>query len=134
MHNAKTLHRAEIPSSRPFLQTLRNLLLDLGAGWQTFREIRAKRKFSVPDLRAQEIDSLYDELCNLRTHSPDRADLIEAKFARLRELQKQEAAEMRKRFEASFGLMSGSGYAALREAKQLLGRDENPTPPDPTLL
>jgi hypothetical protein len=130
MNTAKILHQTEIPHRGPFLQTLRNLLLDLTVGWRAFRESRARRKATVPNLRAQEIDSLYTELCALRTESPDRTDLIEAKFARLRELQRQEAAEIRRRLEASFSLVPGSGYAALREAKQLLGPDENPTPSD----
>lgn len=104
----------------------------LWTGWRIFKERRDR--LPIHATRSAEIDSLYDELCMLRTNSPDRADLIETKFARLRELQKEEAAEMRKRFEASLSRESASSLAAIREAQRLLGRDEDSAPPDPALV
>lgn len=125
MHTAKTLHRTEIPHGGAFLQTLRNLLSDLEAGWRAFRVIRSRRKAAMPDPRTREIDSLYRDLHELMEEKPSSSDLIERKLGRLRELQQQEAAEMRKLFESSLSLPAGSGLAAIREAKRLLGRDED---------
>ena len=91
----------------------------------------ARRKIATPDRRAREIDGLYSELHRLLAESPDSSALIERKRERLRELQGEEAAEMRRRFEASLNLSPGSGFAALREARRLLGRDEDPSSSNP---
>jgi len=126
MHTAKTLHRTEIPHGGTLFQALRDLLSDLEAGWRAFRVIRSRRReAALLDPRAQEIDFLYRELHELMEENPSGSDLIERKLGRLRELQQQEAVEMRKLFEASLSLSAGSGFAAIREAKRLLGKDED---------
>lgn len=83
---------------------------------------------AAPDRQAREreIDALYGELHRLMAESPD-ASALAPKLDRLRRLQRDEAEEMRRRFEASLSLAPGSGLAVLQEARRLLGRDEDPS-------
>jgi hypothetical protein len=96
----------------------------------TFREIRARKRAAALNPRSQEIDALYRELHQLIAQ-PSISELAEKKLDRLRELQREEAAEMRERFEASLTLSTADARSAIHEARKLLGRDEDPAPANP---
>jgi hypothetical protein len=133
MNTAKILHQTEIPHRGPFLQTLRNLISDLAAAWRVFRESRARRRAARLDRRSREIDALYRELNKLvqqPSTRPGLAEEVALKTARLRSLQREEVAEMRERFETSLELSSADSLKTIREARRLLGRDENPASTD----
>jgi hypothetical protein len=132
MQTAKTLHRTEIPRGGTLLQALSNLLSDLEIGWRAFRATRSRRKAAVPDLRTREIDALYRELRRLMVDSSGQPEEIKSTFARLRALQYEEVAEMREQFEASLTLSTADARDAIREARSLLGRDEDPIPANPS--
>ena len=73
--------------------------------------------------RTDDIDRLYTELRDLRTKAaedPALEDEIKEKLSRLRQLQAEEASEMRKRFRAWLPFEPGSGRTALERAKRLL--------------
>jgi hypothetical protein len=74
------------------------------------------------------IDGLYTELRELMARLPGEPDLeseVERRFAELRQLQREEAAAMTKRFESRLDLPPGSGWAALREAQRQLKINED---------
>ena len=79
--------------------------------------------------RAEEIAGLYRNLHQLMACSEDR-QAVEPHLSRLRSLQKEEAAEMLRIAESRLHLKPGEGYQALREARQLLSRDEDPASAD----
>ena len=118
------------------LASLVALLLSWGV-WKRVRGIerrlskdRLNRPASArPWWANDEIDALYQDIRKLQAQEPNQPGLaheIEIKVARLRELQKAEAAAMRKTFESSLSLPPGAALSALREARKLLGRDEAP--------
>ena len=53
---------------------------------------------------------------------------IESLLGKLRSLQREEAATMRRQMDAQLLLKPGEGWQALREARQLLSRREDPAP------
>jgi len=87
-------------------------------------------RFRQPTTPAPEdrIDSLYTELRALMVRLPEEPDLedeVEHRFAELRQLQQEEAAAMRKRFESRLHLPPGAGWAALQEARRQLKINED---------
>jgi hypothetical protein len=110
----------------PFITAVLALLLG-----ERLNRTTVQREFPARDPRAEEISSLYRELRQLEAESSGPSARMEKKLSRLRELQSEEAAEMRQRFEASLHLPPGDGRSALQEARRLLGRHEDPSLPDP---
>lgn len=92
----------------------------LGYGpWSSGGRIRPVRKTSS---REEAINRLYAELRPLMSRAEDDPSLegeVQAKLARLRKLQTEEAEEMVKRFDASLSLKPGEGYRALKRAREL---------------
>jgi len=64
--------------------------------------------------------------------SPELEERIRLRLARLRELQEEEAEEMRRRFEMVW--KPGEGRKALEEAKRILARYEDPPATDSSFL
>jgi len=80
-----------------------------------------------------EIDCLYRELTHLYQRlatEPGVKPTIEARMARLRELQAAEAKEMRQLIESQFRLKPGEGWKALQEARDLIAKYEHSAAPD----
>ncbi|HZF07938.1 MAG TPA: hypothetical protein VFE33_04020 [Thermoanaerobaculia bacterium] len=104
-----------------------------GLGWYRSARTSASEREISGSSRTQEIDALYRDLRRIERQSsedPDVAALRKSKLSRLRELQGEEAKAMRERFEAASSWQPEAGLAALREAKRLLGRDEDPASPN----
>lgn len=96
-------------------------------------EADAEKQRFEPLRREEEIESLYRELRNLMGRADDGPGVeaqIASRLTRLRQLQKEEAAEMRASIESQFHLKPGEGWEALREARRLLSRDEDPSSAD----
>jgi hypothetical protein len=92
--------------------------------WVEYRGRRAAIR--QDESRNSAIDALYKELHQLMSRQePGLEGEIERKLARLRSLQREEAAAMRQRFEASLHLKPGEGWQALSEARRLLSENEN---------
>jgi len=91
-------------------------------------ESSVRKPAIVSGWRNDEIDALYKDIRKLQEQDldPGKSRQLESKLARLRELQKEEAAAMRERFEASFEQPVGEALSAIHEAKRFLGRDEDP--------
>ena len=86
-------------------------------------------------VRDRAIARLYVELGELteKKFASPAQDLdgeIGPRFSRLRSLQEEQAAEMRKWLDASFPLKPGEGRRALKEARELLAKYENSSTPD----
>lgn len=82
-------------------------LEDLGSSWT----------------RMEEIDRLYEELGHLRlkaARAPGVQEKMREKMSRLRQLQAEEAADMRERLRERLPFQPGAGRAALEKAKRLL--------------
>ncbi len=80
------------------------------------------------------IDAIYAELHRLMSSpAPGSEPEIEQKLARLRALQQEEAATMRRRYESRAHLKPGMGWQALSQARALLSENENPTSANPAL-
>ena len=80
--------------------------------------------------RSRAISALYTELHQLmarRNAEPHMEERIRERFAELRRLQEEEAAEIRQRFETNAALKPGEGWKVLREARELLARYEDPS-------
>jgi serine/threonine-protein kinase len=86
----------------------------------------------IPGTAEPEIEQLYRELRHLMDHSAEspQTEAVRRRMERLRELQQQEALALRQQIEAGLSLKPGAGYQALREAKRLLTRDEDPASSD----
>jgi hypothetical protein len=83
--------------------------------------------------REEAIDQLYTELRPLMSRAavdPGLRTEVQAKLARLRQLQTEEADEMVKRFDAGLLLKPGEGWQALERARELLARYEDPASSD----
>jgi hypothetical protein len=90
-----------------------------GYPWSSGNRIRPARK---PSSREEAINRLYAELRPLMSRAEDDPSLegeVQAKLARLRKLQTEEADEMVKRFEASLSLKPGEGDRTLERAREL---------------
>jgi hypothetical protein len=88
----------------------------------------------VSAVRNKAIGDLYASLGALLSAAPDREKERERRFARLRELQTEEAAAMQRWFDEHSPLKPGEGFRAIREARELLARYENPPATDPPAL
>ena len=82
---------------------------------------------SLADSRAQEIEELYERLANLRSHENGGAEVgaetegeLRTTFNRLRELQREEAAEFRGAAEARLLMQWEAGRRGLGEIDRLL--------------
>jgi hypothetical protein len=133
MGTTKALHPADPPHAGPLRQVVEDVLLAIASVpallrevRRAFREIRARKRAAALDTRSREIDALYRELYQLTAQAPEGSEQAEAVFARLRKLQREEAAEWRERFEANLTLGTAEARAAIQEARRLLGRDEDP--------
>jgi hypothetical protein len=98
------------------------------------RRSGADREGADAGSRNASIDALYAELRHLMNYpEPDSELEIEQKLARLRALQQEEAAAMRRRYEARGDLQPGAGWRALSQARTLLSENENPASANSTL-
>lgn len=80
--------------------------------------------------REEAIDRLYSELRPLLSRAatdPSLREEAQKKLSLLRELQDDEADEIRKRFEAGLLFKSGEGRRALERAREILARYEDPS-------
>jgi hypothetical protein len=99
-----------------------------------FRQLR-HRRLGPFARRSRAISALYAELHQLmarRETEPRIEEQIRDRLAELRKLQEEEAEEMRQRFEANSSLKPGEGWKALREARELLARYEDPAAAHPS--
>lgn len=118
-------------------------LLVSALGWTVFlsylilaprlpRTLKAKaslRSQGDDTARSQAIDRLYAELRPLMSRAASDPSLraeVQAKLDVLRRLQTEEADEMQERFESNLTLKPGEGWQALRQAKALLAKYEDP--------
>jgi hypothetical protein len=95
-----------------------------------FGQLRRQWRLGPFARRSRAISALYAELHQLmarREAEPHLAEQIRDRLAELRKLQEEEADEMRQRFEANASLKPGEGWQALREARELLARYEDPS-------
>lgn len=102
-------------------------LFILGRGLRLFLS-HAPRPKAQADARAVAIDALYRKLRQLEADPTSPSAEIDSTFARLRSLQHEEVAEMRERSETSLARSSADALSAIREARRVLGRDEDPAP------
>jgi hypothetical protein len=94
--------------------------------WFSGSRIRPAGKTSS---REEAINRLYAEwrpLMSRAVADPSLEEEVQAKLARLRKLQTEEADEMVKRFEASLLLKPGEGDRTLERARELLAQYEDP--------
>ncbi|HKV09418.1 MAG TPA: hypothetical protein VJ725_14840 [Thermoanaerobaculia bacterium] len=103
----------------------------VASGRLSTRQIPPER---VSAVRNKAIGNLYASLGALLGAPPDRAEERERNFARLRELQEEEAAAMQRWFDEHSPLKPGEGFRAIREARALLARYENPPATDSPAL
>jgi hypothetical protein len=83
--------------------------------------------------RAAAIDRLYAELRELTRGAigrPGSDPEIARRLSELRQLQRDEAADMQRFVEARLHLKPGEGLSAVQRARELLTRDEAPSSSD----
>lgn len=85
--------------------------------------VSLEKQASIPT-RPAEIDGLYREIRELQgkvARDPSLEEAIQEKLSRLRQLQSEEATELRRRFKARLPFASGSGRQLVEKARRLLG-------------
>lgn len=100
-----------------------------------FRQVRARWISGPAEKRGRRIEALHAELRKLlarKDAEPELDEVIQQKFDRLRELQKEEAAEMRRRFEAVW--KPDEARKTREEARRFLAQYEDPPATDSTAL